>query len=53
LAAELGFKSQVFGLNLVDWGTERLARINDAVAMHDQFTVDQARELMELESGLE
>ena len=48
LAAELGFKSQVFGLNLVDWGTERWHAINDAVAMHDQFTVDQALELMAL-----
>jgi pyrroloquinoline quinone biosynthesis protein E len=47
LAAEMGFKSQVFGLNLVDWGNAQWRETNDNVSMLHQFDVRTGERLIE------
>lgn len=47
LAADLGFSTQVFALNLVDWGNPDWRVRNDAVSVLDHFSCRTARELIE------
>lgn len=47
LAAELGFKSQVFSLNLTDWGQSTWKQRNDAVTAENFFDTDTAFSLVE------
>ena len=47
LAADLGFSTQVFALNLVDWGNTIWRARNDAVSVLRDFRLDVARGLIE------
>lgn len=46
LAAEMGFRSMAFSLNLVDFGLDAWRTRNDAVTVERQFTRAEALELM-------
>ena len=45
LAAELGFASMVFSLNLTDWGQSEWRRKNDDVSVEDEFDPEFAAQL--------
>lgn len=47
LAAELGFESQVFSLNLTDWGLESWHQINEGVSVQDTLSSDALFALVE------
>ena len=47
LAAELGFESQVFSLNLTDWGIEAWHEINERVNVQDMLTPELLYSLIE------
>lgn len=47
LAAEMGFTSMVFSLNLVDFGLEEWRRRNDAVTVERTFTLAEGNHLMD------
>lgn len=48
LAAETGFKSQVFSLELVDWGMESWRAANDAVTVTDDLDPGELMDLVTL-----
>jgi|TARA_B100000315_G_scaffold255990_1_gene300807 pyrroloquinoline quinone biosynthesis protein E len=51
LAAELGFDRLTLSLDLNDWGQSKWKEINDTTDMHRYFTVEQAKELINLGRG--
>jgi len=48
LAARLGFRSQVFSLELVDWGLDHWRAANDAVTVTDELCPDRLMTLVDL-----
>ena len=52
LAARLGFKSQVFSLELVDWGMESWRAANDKVTVTDDLDPDELLGLVALGESL-